>query len=34
VLVLSGETDREDLSGSAFVPDLVVADLAELINYL
>ncbi|MDR0326255.1 MAG: iron-containing alcohol dehydrogenase [Oscillospiraceae bacterium] len=30
VLVLSGETKREDLQGSPFVPDLVVEDLEEL----
>jgi 4-nitrophenyl phosphatase len=30
VLVLSGETRREDLDGSPFQPDLVLANLAEL----
>lgn len=34
VLVLSGETKREDLAGSPIQPDLVVADLGELISYL
>jgi len=33
VLVLSGETKRSDLQGSAFVPDLVVENLEELVNY-
>ena len=30
VLVLSGETRREDLASSPFQPDLIMADLAEL----
>jgi len=30
VLVLSGETGRDDLTGSPFQPDYVMADLAEL----
>jgi len=34
VLVLSGETKRIDLRGSAFIPDLVVGDLAELMDYI
>jgi len=34
VLVLSGETKSEDLLGSAFVPDLIVDDLAKLISYI
>jgi glycerol-1-phosphate dehydrogenase [NAD(P)+] len=34
VLVLSGETKREDLHGTKFVPDLVVNDLSELVMYL
>jgi glycerol-1-phosphate dehydrogenase [NAD(P)+] len=34
VLVLSGETDRSMLSGSKYVPDLVVNDLTELIKYI
>ncbi|MDR2568852.1 MAG: iron-containing alcohol dehydrogenase [Oscillospiraceae bacterium] len=34
VLVLSGETKREDLLGSAFVPDIIVNDLTELIEYI
>ena len=34
VLVLSGETNRRDLYGSTFVPDLVVEDLSELMTYL
>jgi len=34
VLVLSGETSREDLAVSAFLPDLVVKDLTELQDYL
>jgi glycerol-1-phosphate dehydrogenase [NAD(P)+] len=34
VLVLSGETKLEDLQGSEFVPDLVVADLAELMKLI
>jgi len=32
VLVLSGETKREDISVSAFVPDLIVNDLEELMR--
>jgi HAD superfamily hydrolase (TIGR01457 family) len=31
VLVLSGETHREDLPGAAFHPDFVMRDLAELV---
>ena len=34
VLVLSGETKPNDLQGSAFVPDLVVNDLEELMKYI
>jgi NagD protein len=34
VLVLSGETRREDLAGSPFQPDLVFQDLGELGGYL
>jgi len=34
VLVLSGETGRGDLRGSVFVPDLIVSDLAELVDYI
>jgi len=34
VLVLSGETKRSGLLKSEYVPDLVVDDLAELIEYL
>jgi glycerol-1-phosphate dehydrogenase [NAD(P)+] len=34
VLVLSGETKREDLHGSEFIPELVVDDLSELMGYL
>ncbi|MCL1806154.1 MAG: iron-containing alcohol dehydrogenase [Oscillospiraceae bacterium] len=34
VLVLSGETKREDLRGSPFVPDLIVEDIGELTSYL
>jgi glycerol-1-phosphate dehydrogenase [NAD(P)+] len=34
VLVLSGETKREDLQSSPFVPDLVINDLSELTNHL
>lgn len=34
VLVLSGETAREDLRGSEFQADLVCEDLAELLRYL
>lgn len=34
VLVLSGETKSEDLPGSPFQPDLVVADLADLYQRL
>ena len=30
VLVLSGETRREDLDGSPFQPDFILANLAEL----
>jgi len=33
VLVLSGETKREDLTGSAFVPDVVVEDLSGLLFF-
>ena len=34
VLVLSGETKRSDLHGCAFVPDIIVNDLEELMEYL
>jgi glycerol-1-phosphate dehydrogenase [NAD(P)+] len=34
VLVLSGETKRKDLRGSVFVPDIIVNDLTELIEYI
>ena len=34
VLVLSGETKLDDLHGSAFIPDLVVNDLEELMTYI
>ena len=34
VLVLSGETKREDLQGSVFVPDLIVDDLSDLMAYI
>jgi len=34
VLVLSGETKRSDLCGSAFIPDIVVEDLTELMMYV
>jgi 4-nitrophenyl phosphatase len=34
VLVLSGETHREDLEGSPFQPDFVMRDLAELVSAL
>ena len=34
VLVLSGETKREDLEHSSFVPDIVVENLAELVEKL
>jgi len=34
VLVLSGETKREDLEGSPFQPDYVMADLSELHGHL
>jgi len=30
VLVLSGETKREDLPGAEYLPDFVCEDLAEL----
>jgi len=33
VLVLSGETKRDDLLGSAFVADIIVNDLEDLISY-
>jgi len=33
-LVLTGETKREDLSGSAFQPDYVFEDLAALVQVL
>jgi 4-nitrophenyl phosphatase len=34
VLVLSGETSREDLIGSPFQPDYTLRDLAELVEVL
>jgi len=34
VLVLSGETSKDDISNSQFIPDLVVEDLAELSMYI
>jgi 4-nitrophenyl phosphatase len=34
ILVLSGETQPEDLEGSAFVPDIIAADLGELGRWL
>ena len=34
VLVLSGETKLSDLNDSVFVPDLVVNDLDELLNFI
>ncbi|MCL2662815.1 MAG: iron-containing alcohol dehydrogenase [Oscillospiraceae bacterium] len=34
VLVLSGETKRNSLVGSKYVPDLIVKDLAELVAYI
>jgi ribonucleotide monophosphatase NagD (HAD superfamily) len=34
VLVLSGETKREDLPGSPFQPDFVCENLAELAEIL
>jgi glycerol-1-phosphate dehydrogenase [NAD(P)+] len=34
VLVLSGETKRESLIGSKYVPDLIVEDLAELEGFI
>ncbi len=34
VLVLSGETRREDLENNSFKPDLVCQNLADLIRYL
>ena len=34
VLVLSGETRREDLAGSPFQPDYVMNDLADLVRWL
>jgi len=34
VLVLSGETKREDLENSSFVPDVVARDLSELVRRL
>lgn len=34
VLVLSGETRREDLEGSVFMPDLVCENLADLVSML
>ncbi len=34
ILVLSGETKREDLADSIFQPDLVVIDLADLTTQL
>ena len=34
VLVLSGETKPDDLSGSQFVPDLIVDDIGELCSFL
>ena len=34
VLVLSGETKREDLQGSDFIPDIVVDNLTGLMDYL
>jgi 4-nitrophenyl phosphatase len=34
VLVLSGETKREDLAGSPFQPDFIMRDLSELVDML
>ena len=34
ILVLSGETKLEDLKGSEFQPDLIVEDLAELVEII
>jgi glycerol-1-phosphate dehydrogenase [NAD(P)+] len=34
VLVLSGETKRNSLIGSKYVPDLIVKDLSELVEYI
>jgi glycerol-1-phosphate dehydrogenase [NAD(P)+] len=34
VLVLSGETRREDLEGSPYVPDIVVENLSKLVSLL
>ncbi|HEY59894.1 MAG TPA: HAD-IIA family hydrolase [Anaerolineae bacterium] len=34
ILVLSGETKLEDLEGSEFQPDLIVEDLAELVEIM
>jgi HAD superfamily hydrolase (TIGR01457 family) len=34
ILVLSGETQPEDLSGSPFVPDIIATDLGEVAEWL
>jgi HAD superfamily hydrolase (TIGR01450 family) len=34
ILVLSGETQREDLSDSPFVPDIIAANLGEVAEWL